>query len=139
MAGETHPMAPHALPHFITPPGETDGLMVVLAAGLALGVLGLGVLYLTLHALPERLAHRRGKGQVELVAVLALIALFTHQNIFWIAALLVAIIEPPDLVTPIGRIASALERMAGRRAVDGDAGKDAGSDEGAATRRESAP
>lgn len=139
MAGETHPMAPHALPRFITPPGETDGLMVVLAAGLALGVLGLGVLYLTLHALPERLAHRRGKGQVELVAVLALIALFTHQNIFWIAALLVAIIEPPDLVTPIGRIAAALERMAGRRAVDGDAGKDAGSDEGAATRRESAP
>ncbi len=115
MAAEMHALAPHALPSFVTPPGETDALMVGLAVALVAGVLLAGVLYLTLHALPERLAHGRGKAHGALVAVLALLALFTHQNIFWVAALLLAIVDPPDFQTPLRRAADALERMAGRR------------------------
>lgn len=115
MTAEMHALAPHALPPFITPPGETDALMAGLGVALVVVVLLVGVLYLTLHALPERLAHGRGKAHGALVAVLALLALFTHQNIFWVAALLLAIVEPPDFETPLRRAADALERMAGRR------------------------
>ncbi|SEA14550.1 hypothetical protein [Rubrimonas cliftonensis] len=133
MAAGMHPLAPHALPPFITPPGETDALLVGLGVVLVAAVLGAAVLYLTLHALPERLAHGRGRGQIELVAVLALLALFTHQNIFWVAALVLALVELPDLQTPARRIAEALERMTGRRR-GGPAAKD-----GPATQGEDAP
>ena len=83
-----NPAAPHHLPPFITAPGETDVLMVVMAVFLLLAVVGIGVLYLKLHALPEQMAHRGQKVQFEIVAVLALLALFTHNHVFWIAGLL---------------------------------------------------
>ena len=53
-----------------------------------------GVLYFRLHALPERFAHK--KVQFEIVCVLALLAMFTHMHIFWIAGLLLALIDFPD-------------------------------------------
>lgn len=71
-----------------------------------------GVLYMRLHALPEHLAHRTQKAQFEIVAVLALIALFTHSMIFWIAALLLAMIDLPDAITPLRSMAISLKRMA---------------------------
>lgn len=101
------------LPVFITPPGHTDILMVVVGILLVLSVAGVGALFLTLHSLPERIAHRSKKLQMEIVAVLCLLALFTHQHIFWVIALILAMIDLPDISTPVQRMATALERLAG--------------------------
>src|SRR5687768_2496647 len=90
-----HPTASHHLPGFITAPGETDVLMVVMAVTLVLSVLGFGLLFLRLHTLPERMAHRGHKLQFEIVAVLGLLALFTHIHLFWVAGLLLALIDIP--------------------------------------------
>ena len=54
MTESIHPVASKHLPSFITAPGETDVLMVVMAIILLLFVLMVGVLYFRLHALPER-------------------------------------------------------------------------------------
>src|SRR5215475_11125 len=113
MAESLHPEASHHLPSFITAPGETDVLMVVMAIILVLAVLGFGVLFLRIHSLPERMAHRGHKLQFEIVAVLCLISLFTHMHIFWIAGLLLALIDLPDFGTPLNRIAGSAEKMAG--------------------------
>jgi len=113
MTEPLHPAASHHLPAFITAPGETDVLMVVMAVILGLSVLMFGVLFFWLHSLPERMAHRSHKLQFEIVAVLCLIALFTHMHIFWIAALLLALIDLPDFGTPLGRIATSAEKIAG--------------------------
>jgi hypothetical protein len=119
MSASLHPAAPHHLPPFITAPGETDVLMVVMAVILLLAVLGFGVLFLRLHTLPERIAHRGHKLQFEIVAVLGLIALFTHMHIFWIAGLLLAIIDFPDFGSPLRRIAGSTEKMAGLKPGEG--------------------
>jgi hypothetical protein len=87
--------------------------MVVMSAILVASVLGFGILFLRLHTLPERIAHKSHKIQFEIVAVLGLIALFTHMHIFWIAGLLLALIELPDFGTSLGRIATSTEKMAG--------------------------
>ncbi len=113
MAEQLHPAAAHNLPAFITPPGETDVLMVVMAIFLGLSVVGFGVLYFRLHSLPEQIAHKGQKVQFEIVAILGLIALFTHMHIFWIAGLLLAFIDLPDFGGFLGRIAGSVERMAG--------------------------
>ena len=105
MTESIHPAAPHHLPVFITAPGETDVLMVVMAIVLMLFTLMVGIFYFRLHALPERFAHN--KVQLEIVCVLALLAMFTHMHIFWIAGLLLALIEFPDFSTPLKRIAGS--------------------------------
>jgi hypothetical protein len=107
-----HPAATHNLPSFITPPGETDVLTVVMAVILALAVLMFGIIYFRLHALPEHIAHKSKRVQFEIVAVLGLISLFTHMHIFWIAGLLLAIIELPDFSGLLSRIAGSVEKMA---------------------------
>ena len=112
MTGSLNPAAPHHLPVFITAPGETDILMVVTAVFLVLAVLTIGLLFLRLHTLPERMAHRRHKLQFEIVAVLGLLALFTHMHIFWVAGLLLALIDIPDFLGPLRRMAGSLERIA---------------------------
>ena len=94
MALALPPLTPDHLPSFITAPGNTDVLLVVMAIILLLFVLMVGVLYFRLHALPERFAHK--KVQFEIVCVLALLAMFTHMHIFWIAGLLLALIDFPD-------------------------------------------
>jgi hypothetical protein len=119
MAESLHPAASHHLPAFISAPGDTDVLMVVMAVLLGLGVLGFGILFLRIHSLPERMAHRGHKLQFEIVAVLCLIALFTHMHIFWIAALLLALIDIPDFGTPLNRIAGSAEKMAGLNPGEG--------------------
>ena len=110
---EPHPVASHHLPAFITAPGETDILMVIMGVILAISVLAFGILFLRLHSLPERMAHRTHKLQFEIVAVLCLIALFTHMHIFWVAALLLAMIDLPDFGTSLNRIAGSAEKIAG--------------------------
>jgi hypothetical protein len=113
MAEAIHPAATHHLPPFITAPGETDVLMVVTAIVLLASVIGFGVLYFRLHSLPEHIAHKSHKVQLEIVAVLGLISLFTHMHIFWIIGLLLAFIEIPDFGTALKRIANSAEKMAG--------------------------
>ena len=114
-AATIHPEATHHLPFFITPPGETDILMNVMIVVLALIVFLIGILYLRLHALPEHMAHRTQKVQYEIVAVLALISLFTHNHIYWIIGLLLALVQLPDFSTPLTRMADSLARMAGAK------------------------
>jgi len=111
-------MTPHSaasghLPFFITPPDGTDVLLGIAAVTLIGAVLLTGVLFLTLHSLPERMAHKGQKLQFEIVAVLCLLALFTHTHIFWVAALLLAFIDLPDFLSPLNRIARASETVAG--------------------------
>src|SRR6476646_409874 len=113
MAEQLNPAATHHLPSFITAPGETDVLMVIMAITLALGVVGFGVFFLRLHTLPERVAHKAHKIQFEIVAILGLIALFTHMHIFWVAGLLLAFIDLPDFGGAISRIAGSVEKIAG--------------------------
>jgi hypothetical protein len=113
MATTIHPEATHHLPFFITPPDQTDPLMNVMIVALAVIVFLIGILYLRLHALPEHMAHRTQKVQYEIVAVLALIALFTHNHIYWILGLLLALVQLPDFSTPLTRMADSLAKMAG--------------------------
>ncbi|MGO4677724.1 hypothetical protein AB4Z40_33070 [Bosea sp. 2YAB26] len=108
-----HPAASHHLPSFITAPGETDYLMVAMAVVLVVAVLTVGIIFFRLHTLPERMAHKSNKLQFEIVAVLGLLALFTHIHLFWVAGLLLALIELPDFSGLFGRMAHALERIAG--------------------------
>lgn len=106
--GEIH------MPFFITPPGETDVLFVSMIVFTLVMVLLIGVFYFYLHSIPERMAHSRGHTQMQVVGILALLALFTHNNIFWVAALLLVALQLPDFLTPINRMAAALERAAPR-------------------------
>jgi hypothetical protein len=69
------------------------------------------VFFFFMHSLPERLGHK--KLQFEIVAVLGLISLFTHIHIFWVAGLILALIDFPDFSTPLQRIAHSLEKISG--------------------------
>jgi len=109
---QLHSMTPHHLPFYVAKPGETDVLMIVTGIFLILAILGVGNIYLRLHSLPEQMAHKGQKLQFEIVAVLGLIALFTHVHIFWIAALLLALVDLPDFSTPLTRIAGSVEKIA---------------------------
>lgn len=113
MTDALHPAASAHLPSFITAPGQTDVLMIAMGIILVLAILGFGSLFLRLHTLPERIAHKSHKLQFEIVAVLGLIALFTHMHIFWIAGLLLALIDIPDFGGSLNRIAGSAEKIAG--------------------------
>jgi hypothetical protein len=112
LTDQLHPMTPHHLPFYLAKPGESDVLMIVTGIFLVLAVLGIGNVYLRLHSLPEQMAHKGQKLQFEIVAVLGLISLFTHMHIFWIAGLLLALIDLPDFSTPLSRIAGSVEKIA---------------------------
>jgi hypothetical protein len=108
-----HPVAPHHLPGFITAPGDTDVLMIAVGIFLIGAILAVGNLYLHLHTLPERMAHKSKKLQFEIVAVLGLLALFTHNHLFWVIGLFLALIDLPDFITPLRRIAGSVDKLAG--------------------------
>jgi hypothetical protein len=111
MTAIQHPAASQHLPWFITAPGETDILFTITTVLVIGTVLGLGVIFFRLHSLPERLGHK--KFQFEIVAVLGLLSLFTHVHAFWVAGLLLALIDLPDFQTPLRRIATSLEKLSG--------------------------
>ena len=113
MMHPAHPATPHHLPWFITAPDQSDVLMWIMGMFLLVAVLAVGNIFLRLHTLPERMAHRSQKLQFEIVAVLGLLALFTHQHVFWVAGLLLALIDIPDFGTPLRRIAGSAEKLAG--------------------------
>jgi len=108
-----HPAAPHHLPGFIIAPGDTDYLMIGVGIFLILAVVGVGNLYLHLHSLPERMAHKSKKLQFEIVAVLCLLSLFTHNHLYWVIGLFLALVDLPDFVTPLSRIAGSVDKLAG--------------------------
>jgi hypothetical protein len=117
-----HPAATDHLPFFITAPGQTDGLFYAMIFFLIVVVFGVGLLYLRLHALPEHLAHGASKIQLQLVGALALLALFTHNHIFWIAALLLALVKFPNFSAPLTSMAQSLEKIAGGAPPEGAMG-----------------
>lgn len=114
MDKQIHPLAVDHLPPFVTAPGETDILLNVMIVVLIVMILLLGAFYFRLHALPERMAHRANRTQIEIIGVLGLISLFTHNHLFWIAGLLLALVQFPDFRTPVVSIADSLNRIASR-------------------------
>ncbi len=111
MADAAHSLAPHHLPAFLPGPDGSDILFTVVAVSVIVMVLAFGVIYFTLHALPEKIAHGSSSTQFQLVGVLALLAMFTHNNLYWIAALLLATVQLPDFTTPLNSIARSLEEL----------------------------
>ena len=109
---QLHPIAPHHLPFYLAPGSGTDILMVVMGVFLIVTMLWVGTLYWRLHSLPERMAHKTQKLQFEIVAVLGIISLFTHMHAFWVAGLLLALVDLPDFGTPLRSIASSVEKIA---------------------------
>ena len=119
-------MAPHHLPFYLAPGSGTDPLMVVMGVFLIGVILWVGTLYWKLHSLPERMAHKSQKLQFEIVAVLGLISLFTHMHIFWVAGLLLALIDIPDFGTPLRSIADSVEKIADTKPNQDDAPAEVG-------------
>ena len=70
-----------------------------------------GTLYFKLHAIPEHLGGKQNSTQLQLISILAVLALFTHNNAFWIIALLIAAINIPDFMTPLKTIANSLAKL----------------------------
>jgi hypothetical protein len=106
-----NPIATIHLPIFVAGPGETDVFLFIVVCILVMVVLLVGVFYFTLHSLPEKMAHGADRGKLQIVGLLSLIALFTHNNYFWIAALLLAAIKLPDLLTPIKSLARSAKEL----------------------------
>jgi len=109
-----NPVATEHLPFFITAPGQTDVLYNITLVFVVAMIVLTGVIFLTIHSLPERMAHKTKKIQLDIVAVLCLLALLTNEHVFWVAALLLAYIDFPDFSTPFNRIAAATETIAGQ-------------------------
>jgi hypothetical protein len=114
MAEAIHSAAPHNLPFFIAGPDATDSLFVFIVCFLIATVLAIGNVYFKLHALPEKIAHSANSAQLQLVGILALLAMFTHNNLFWVAALLLAAFRIPDLTTPLAAISQSIDGLAAR-------------------------
>ncbi len=91
---------------------DSDPLMITMAIILVIAILVAGVLYFKLHAMPEHIAHGKNHSQMQLIAILTILALFTHNNIFWFAALVLAVVELPDFLTPLKSIAKSLKTIA---------------------------
>jgi multisubunit Na+/H+ antiporter MnhF subunit len=113
MADGVHPAAIQHLPFFLPGPDGSDTLFTVMTVFLIVVLFLFGTFYLRLHSLPEQLAHGASKVQLQLVGVLGLLALFTHNHVFWVAALLIALVPFPDFARPLYSMAESLERLAG--------------------------
>ena len=90
------PAAPHHLPIYIPRPDGSDPLFTVVVVAIVILCLLAGVLYFKLHSLPEQMGERANSTQLQLISVLAILALFTHNNAFWVLALLIAAVRLPD-------------------------------------------
>lgn len=97
------------LPFYITGPGESDILFTAVAIALVAIIIGFGALYFTIQAIPDRLVEGAGKAQMQVVGLLGLISLFTMNNLYWIAAILLAAMRIPDFVTPLTDIARSMK------------------------------
>jgi len=59
MSEPLHPAATHHLPPFVTAPGETDVLLVAMGIFVLPALIGIGIFYFKLHALPEQMGATR--------------------------------------------------------------------------------
>lgn len=115
-AADLHPMATGHIPRYVVAADGSDYLFSAMVVFFVVVVLLVGVGYLTLHSVPEKMAHENNHPQFQLVGILALLALFTHNGIFWVAAILVAGFQFPDFAAPLKNIADAI-RSLGRSPV----------------------
>jgi hypothetical protein len=118
LTASPNPIATTHLPFFITAPGDTDVLFNVTLVFVVACIILTGVIFLTIHSLPERMAHKSKKILLDLIALLCLLALLTHEHLFWFIAIVLAFIDIPDFLTPVNRIARSVESMAGQESVD---------------------
>lgn len=114
-----NPLAPDHIPSYVVGADGSDHLLTSMIVFTLLLILGIGLLYLTLHALPEKMGHHANHTQMQVIGILALLALFTHNNAFWVIALLVAAFRPPDFLTPLTSIAGSLSRIASAQGAGG--------------------
>lgn len=110
----THELAPDHLPVFIPGADGSDPMFTFVTVFILVLILGIGVFYFSLHALPEKMAHKSNSVQLQLVGVLALLAMFTHNNIYWVIALLLAAVKLPDITGPLNRISESLDKLSKR-------------------------
>lgn len=139
MTASPNPIATTHVPFFITAPGQTDVLFNVTLAFVVTCVILTGVVFLTIHSLPERMAHKSKKILLDLIALLCLLALLTHEHLFWFAAIVLAFIDIPDFLTPVNRIANSVVTMAGNEAGEKPAEVSTSGSPEAATAGESYP
>lgn len=114
MTENIHPLAPHHLPRYFPAADGSDYLFTVMVVFLLGAILLFGIAYFTLHSLPEHLGHKKDSRQVQLISILCILALFTHNNLFWVAALVLAAFRPPDISTPLNSIAKSLQNLANK-------------------------
>lgn len=114
---EIHPLAMEHIPSYVVQADGGDYLFTFMLAFTIGLILLIGVAYFTLHAIPEKMAHESNHPQFQLVGILALLALFTHNGLFWIAAILVAGFQIPDFAAPLRSIADAIRSLAPRTQV----------------------
>lgn len=118
MTGDNlHPMATGHIPSYVTQADGSDFLLTFMFIFTVGVIILIGVGYFTLHSIPEKIAHESNHPQFQLVGILALLALFTHNGLFWIAAILVAGFQFPDIGAPLRAIADAI-RSLGPQAQD---------------------
>jgi hypothetical protein len=113
-----NPIVTKHMPFFITAPGDTDVLFNITLIFLVACIILTGVVFLTIHSLPERMAHKSQKVLLDLIALLCLLALLTHEHIFWFIAIVLAFIDIPDFLTPVNRIAKSVESLAEQEVGD---------------------
>jgi hypothetical protein len=118
LTASPNPTATTHMPFFVTAPGDTDVLFNVTLVFVVAFIILAGVVFLTIHSLPERMAHKSQKILLDLIALLCLLALLTHEHLFWFIAIVLAFIDIPDFLTPVNRIARSVESMAGPEAGD---------------------
>lgn len=107
-----HPTAPEYLPFFLPGADGSDPLFIAVVVILSIVLVSVGALYFKIHALPEHIGEKYNSTQLQLISVLVLLALFTHNNAFWVLALLIAVVRVPDFLTPLQKIAASLGKMA---------------------------
>ena len=107
-----NPLAQGHVPGYLANADGSDPLFTAVAIFTIALIAGIGALYLTLHSLPERMAHSGNHTQFQLIGILAVLALFTHNNLFWVIAILIAAFKMPDFLSPLRSIARSLRAMA---------------------------
>ncbi|WP_371808551.1 hypothetical protein [Ruegeria sp. HKCCA6948] len=115
---DLHPMATGHIPSYVTQADGSDFLFTFMLVFTVIVIVLIGVAYFTLHAIPEKLAHKSNHPQFQLVGILALLALFTHNGLFWVAAILVAGFQFPDFAAPLRGIADAIRSLGPQRKSD---------------------
>lgn len=111
ITASTHAMATGHIPGYLPGADGSDPLFTGVVVGVIVMVLIVGSLYFKLHAIPEHMAHSDNHAQMQVIGILALLALFTHNNIYWVIALLVAAFRMPDFLSPLQSIARSLESL----------------------------